>query len=134
MSKQTKIHGKIRNVCASSLLHCYIYSYYGGISQIHLRYTVLNLSKKLPQWNPKWYQEAIAEKISRWKQKILHGRYPAEIETEGIDQMVSVMWLRRGAWFPETLLLTDNQNLVPAPTKLLALEVAQPWWTYICYI
>ena len=65
-------------------------------------YTVLNLSTKLPQRNPKWNQDAVAEKMSRWKQKSLHVRYPSEIEAEGVDKVASCMWLKSGVLFPET--------------------------------
>jgi len=73
-----------------------------AIEEADKGYTVLNLNTKPPQRNPKWNQEAMAEKISRWKQKSLHGRYPAEIEAEGVDKMASFMWLRSGSLFPET--------------------------------
>ena len=34
--------------------------------------------------------------------ELIHGRYPKEIETKGVDQMASVTGPKSGALFPET--------------------------------
>jgi len=34
--------------------------------------------------------------LKQWKRKTLHGRYPAELEQEGVDKKASVMWLTDG--------------------------------------
>jgi hypothetical protein len=65
-------------------------------------YTALNLNSELPEQIPKWNQETIAEKVRIWKQKSLHGRYPAELEMKGIHKTASLMRLKKGNLFPET--------------------------------
>jgi len=41
-------------------------------------------------------EEYNADLIEKWKEKVLHGRYPAELEDCKVDRKVSVMWLTDG--------------------------------------
>lgn len=43
-----------------------------------------------------------AESRNIWRQKVLHGKYPAELENEVVDKEHSLTWLRRGQLYPET--------------------------------
>ena len=47
-------------------------------------------------------EEYSKDLIEQWKSKALHGRYPAELEQEGVDRRASVMWLTDGYMYPET--------------------------------
>ena len=42
------------------------------------------------------------ELIDQWNRKVLHGRYPQELNTENIDKKASLLWLTKGFLFPET--------------------------------
>jgi len=40
--------------------------------------------------------------IRQWKEKVLHGRFPAFLNEEGIDKAVSLTWLKDGHLYSET--------------------------------
>ena len=64
--------------------------------------TAINLREPCTQARKDQKGEDTTEKILQWKQKVLHGRYPAEIDTMEIDKEASLEWLKKGQLFPET--------------------------------
>lgn len=43
-----------------------------------------------------------AEYINRWKEKVLHGKYPAQLSSDNVDKQVSISFIRNGYLQPET--------------------------------
>lgn len=71
--------------------------YYAALIKID-KYTPLELNnnnKELPILTDE-------EKMTRWKHKALHGRYPHEINQEHVDKQASYNWLTHGDLYPET--------------------------------
>lgn len=60
-------------------------------------YTPLSLKYNMDLGQPSFDLE-----IELWKQKALHGRYPAEIANSNVDAVMSYKWLSVGYLYPET--------------------------------
>lgn len=43
-----------------------------------------------------------ADKLTRWKEKALHGRFPHDVDQDTVDKQASYNWLKRGELQPET--------------------------------
>ena len=43
-----------------------------------------------------------ADMFSDWKAKVLHGKYPLQINDENIDKTGSLLFTKKGCLFPET--------------------------------
>lgn len=61
-------------------------------------YTPLNLANRY--WS--FRQFGLQDEMNAWKQKSLHGRYPAELEDPSVDYLWSTKWLTLGYLYPET--------------------------------
>jgi hypothetical protein len=78
------------------------------ISQLHkavilidAKYTPLNLEvNEIPPETNKIVPDA--DKLRKWSQKALHGRYMHELNRDYLDKTASHAWLTRSDMFPET--------------------------------
>lgn len=61
-------------------------------------YTPLNLNSHHPPDRP----STVAENIGKWKDKVLHGRYPNQLCSNEIDKKASLTFLNKGDLHPET--------------------------------
>lgn len=62
-------------------------------------YSALNLKDCRDQFEN---QQLIELRNRQWREKVLHGRYPASLEQQNVDKERSLEWLRRGFLYPET--------------------------------
>lgn len=63
--------------------------------------TVLKLNTEIQRERPNRSLEE-EQQITQWRGKVLHGRYPAELQKEGVNHKASVLWLTDGFLYPET--------------------------------
>lgn len=86
-------------------------------------YTPLNLGYT----NLAVHQVSLQDKIQLWKQKALHGRYPAEVADSAVDSLWSHKWLSIGYLFPETEgFMVAIQDQVVATRNYLKYIVKDP--------
>lgn len=65
--------------------------------------TTARLQEENPRTADQQKKAAYNEELyARWRSKVIHGRYPAELENEDVDRQASLMWLTDGLLYPET--------------------------------
>lgn len=65
-------------------------------------------------------QSTLETEMVKWKQKALHGAYPAAIANENVDVDMSYKWLTVGYLFPETegLIIAIQDQVIPTKNYL----------------
>jgi hypothetical protein len=74
-----------------------------AIVEADKKLTAVGLKDQEQGTGEQWRKEAHnVDLIEQWKRKTLHGRYPVELEQDGVDRKASLMWLTDGYLYPET--------------------------------
>ena len=66
--------------------------------QADVGYTPLRLQQDEPPFAP----PSIGEKIEKWRDKEMHGRFPGLIDERNVDLQASLRWLLHKDLYPET--------------------------------
>lgn len=57
---------------------------------------------RLQDPHQEFVKRSTLEQKSSWKSKVLHGKYPTDLEKNEIDKDTSILWLKKGYLHPET--------------------------------
>lgn len=78
-------------------------------------YTPLNLKQDMQV-----HQLSLQQEIDSWKQKALHGAYPAAVANPNVDQEMSYKWLSIGYLYPESegFMIAIQDQVIPTKNYL----------------